>query len=61
MSLTTTQCSLESASIIALLIYRQRKGAYGPTHYTLMEGVGLYWHIVDLVCIFLFPLLYLVH
>jgi len=48
-------------ALIALLIYRQRKGAYGPTHYTLMEGVGLYWHIVDLVWIFLFPLLYLVH
>lgn len=47
--------------LIAWLIYRQAKGAYGPTHYTMMEGVGLYWHIVDLVWIFLFPLLYLVH
>lgn len=47
--------------LITWLIYRQRKGAYGPTHYTMMEGVGLYWHIVDLVWIFLFPLLYLVH
>ncbi|RNC80900.1 MAG: cytochrome c oxidase subunit 3 family protein [Phycisphaera sp.] len=47
--------------LIAWLIYRQGKGAYGPTHYTMMEGVGLYWHIVDLVWIFLFPLLYLVH
>ncbi|MCA9272960.1 MAG: cytochrome c oxidase subunit 3 family protein [Phycisphaerales bacterium] len=48
-------------ALIALLIYRQAKGSYGPSHYTLMEGVGLYWHIVDLVWIFLFPLLYLVH
>ena len=47
--------------LIGWLIYRQSKGAYGPTHYTMMEGVGLYWHIVDLVWIFLFPLLYLVH
>lgn len=48
--------------LIAWLIYRQRvRKAYGPTHYTMMEGVGLYWHIVDLVWIFLFPLLYLVH
>ncbi len=47
--------------LITWLIYRQRKGAYGPTHYTMMEGVGLYWHFVDLVWIFLFPLLYLVH
>lgn len=48
-------------ALISWLIYRQAKGAYGPTHYTMMEGVGLYWHIVDLVWIFLFPLLYLVH
>jgi cytochrome c oxidase subunit 3 len=47
--------------MIAWLLYRQNKGHFGPTHYTMMEGVGLYWHIVDLVWIFLFPLLYLVH
>ncbi|MEM9165601.1 MAG: cytochrome c oxidase subunit 3 family protein [Planctomycetota bacterium] len=47
--------------LIAYLIVRQRRGYYGPKHYTMMEGVGLYWHIVDLVWIFLFPLLYLVH
>lgn len=34
---------------------------YGPEHYTAVEGVGLYWHIVDIVWIFLFPLLYLIH
>ena len=47
--------------MISWLLFRQSKRAYGPTHYTKMEGVGLYWHIVDLVWIFLFPLLYLVH
>ena len=48
--------------LIGWLLYRQKiRKAYGPTHYTMMEGVGLYWHIVDLVWIFLFPLLYLVH
>ena len=26
----------------------------------LVEGVGLYWHFVDIVWIFLFPLLYLI-
>jgi cytochrome c oxidase subunit III len=40
---------------------RVRKGMYGPTHYTGVEMVGLYWHIVDLIWIFLFPLLYLIH
>lgn len=34
---------------------------YGPEHYTAVEGVGLYWHIVDIVWIFLFPMLYLIH
>ncbi len=33
---------------------------YGPNHYTAVENVGLYWHLVDLIWIFLFPLLYLV-
>lgn len=38
-----------------------RKGKYGPTHYTGVEITGLYWHLVDLIWIFLFPLLYLIH
>jgi cytochrome c oxidase subunit 3 len=37
------------------------RGRFGPGHYTAVEGVGLYWHIVDIVWIFLFPLLYLIH
>lgn len=32
----------------------------GPEYYTVVEGVGLFWHVVDLVWIYLFPLLYLV-
>ena len=28
--------------------------------YTAVEGVGLFWHLIDLVWIYLFPLLYLV-
>lgn len=37
------------------------RGKYGPKHYTSVENIGLYWHIVDLIWIFLFPLLYLIH
>ena len=33
---------------------------YSAEYYTPVENVGLYWHLVDLVWIFLFPLLYLV-
>jgi len=43
------------------LYIRARKGHFGPKHYTAVEGVGLYWHIVDVVWIFLFPMLYLIH
>jgi len=36
-------------------------GEFGPTYFTPVDLVGLYWHIVDLIWIFLFPLLYLIH
>lgn len=35
-------------------------GRLGPQHATLIENYGLYWHFVDLVWIFLFPLIYIV-
>jgi cytochrome c oxidase subunit III len=47
--------------LFAWLFFRTRKGEFGPSHYNAVEGVGLYWHIVDIVWIFLFPLLYLIH
>ena len=31
-----------------------------PSYYTPVEVTGLYWHFVDIVWIFLFPLLYLI-
>lgn len=43
------------------LYRRTNRGHFGPGHYNAVEGVGLYWHIVDIVWIFLFPLLYLIH
>jgi cytochrome c oxidase subunit 3 len=46
---------------ILLLIARAAgKGRYSPEWHTPVEMVGLYWHFVDIVWIFLFPLLYLV-
>ncbi len=36
------------------------KGRYGPQYYTPVEMGGLYWHFVDVVWIYLFPLLYLI-
>jgi heme/copper-type cytochrome/quinol oxidase subunit 3 len=35
-------------------------GEFGPEYFAPVDIVGLYWHLVDLIWIFLFPLLYLI-
>ncbi len=45
---------------IAWLLWRGKKGHFHENHYMPVDLVGLYWHLVDLIWIFLFPLLYLV-
>ncbi|MCB9728655.1 MAG: cytochrome c oxidase subunit 3 family protein [Deltaproteobacteria bacterium] len=46
--------------VMTWIYLRARRGEFGPHFFTPVENVGLYWHLVDLVWIFLFPLLYLV-
>ncbi len=46
--------------LIAWVLFRTKRGDFSPKYYTAVEGVGLFWHVVDLIWIFLFPLLYLV-
>lgn len=46
--------------IIAWIASRVYRGHFNSEYYTHVELTGLYWHLVDLVWIFLFPLLYLV-
>jgi cytochrome c oxidase subunit 3 len=46
--------------ILLYLAFRAWRGGYGPAYHTPVEMTGLYWHFVDIVWIFLFPLLYLV-
>jgi cytochrome c oxidase subunit 3 len=46
--------------LIAWLIKRSANREFSPAFYTPVELVGFYWHFVDLVWIYLFPLLYLV-
>ena len=41
-------------------LIRANNGEFSQRYYAPVEGVGLYWHLVDLVWIYLFPLLYLV-
>ena len=36
------------------------KGHYTPGYFTPVENAGLYWHLVDIIWIYLFPLLYLI-
>lgn len=38
---------------------RAKREEFSVTYYTPVEVVGLYWHLVDVVWIYLFPLLYL--
>ena len=45
--------------ILAVLAWLAWRGVFSPGNHNLVEGVGLYWHFVDIVWIFLFPLLYL--
>jgi cytochrome c oxidase subunit 3 len=46
--------------LLTWLIIASSKGKYGAHYYSPVEMVGLYWHFVDIVWIWLFPLLYLI-
>ena len=46
--------------LFVFLTYYAWKGRYTPKYYTPVEIGGLYWHFVDIVWIYLFPLLYLI-
>jgi cytochrome c oxidase subunit 3 len=46
--------------ILGFMIFRAWAGAYTSGHVTFVENFGLYWHFVDIIWIFLFPLLYLI-
>jgi len=48
---------------IGLLLYvywKINKGRIDPGNYVFLENSGLYWHLVDVIWIFLFPLFYLI-
>jgi len=45
---------------ISWILVKTIRNRFSPEYYTPMEMTGLYWHLVDLVWIFLFPLLYLI-
>ena len=51
---------LAGMGAITWILIRSIKGHFGPEYFTPVDFVGLYWHLVDLIWIFLFPLLYLI-
>jgi cytochrome c oxidase subunit 3 len=48
------------AGLLVWLIRQSLKGRFTPEYNTPVENIGLYWHFVDIVWIYLFPLLYLI-
>jgi cytochrome c oxidase subunit 3 len=46
--------------VLGYILRRARRGDFSPDYYTPVEMSGLYWHFVDIVWVFLFPLLYLI-
>jgi cytochrome c oxidase subunit III len=52
---------LVGMGVITWLLIRAIKGEFSAEYFTPVDLVGLYWHLVDLIWIFLFPLLYLIH
>lgn len=46
--------------VFAIILFMGMRGQLGSQHVGMLEYTGLYWHFVDIVWIFLFPMLYLV-
>jgi len=51
---------LVGMGLIAWVLFRTRRGDFDQTYNTPVELTGIYWHLVDLIWIYLFPLLYLI-
>jgi cytochrome c oxidase subunit 3 len=48
------------AGLLTTLVVMAGRNRFSAAWYTPVEMIGLYWHFVDIVWIFLFPLLYLI-
>jgi len=46
--------------VLTVLVWLAWRDRFSPTYFAPIEVAGLYWHFVDIVWIFLFPLLYLI-
>lgn len=51
---------LVGIGLLAWIAIRGNRGEFNSSYYTPVDLVGLYWHLVDLIWIYLFPLYYLI-
>jgi cytochrome c oxidase subunit III len=47
-------------AVLTWILFRAKRGEFSASYYTPVDLVGLYWHLVDLIWIYLFPLYYLI-
>lgn len=47
-------------SVLTWVLIKMKNGEFSHWYYTPVENGGLYWHLVDLIWIYLFPLFYLI-
>ncbi|MEI9935625.1 MAG: cytochrome c oxidase subunit 3 family protein [Pseudomonadota bacterium] len=52
---------LGGIGVFIWLLLRANRGDFGPKYFGPIDYAALYWHLVDLIWIYLFPLLYLIH
>ena len=51
---------LVGVGVLSLMLILIAKDEINPMHFTPLENSGLYWHLVDIIWIFLYPLFYLI-
>jgi cytochrome c oxidase subunit 3 len=51
---------LAGIAVLTWILFRAKQGEFSASYYTPVDLVGLYWHLVDLIWIYLFPLYYLI-
>ncbi len=47
--------------LVSIMCVQISRGHFSSQYFTPLEMTGLYWHFVDIVWVFLFPMLYLIH
>lgn len=52
---------LVAVFLLSYMLIKTKSGVYSSTNFEDVETVGVFWHMCDLIWIFLFPILYLLH